>query len=185
MAREQGIAGGESCARHARFWDCPALTEAKILGEKDAKCLIKVRTDIWLFRSCCLCFSVATTLKYIAVNFPGRLCFSVQCLGERIPWEQGSHFLAMKLIFCQNASLNSLSFPAFSGILQEMLAAYKNIKYKGCNVGLLSTYISRDEEVLMAVLLFLSSAQQKNQLELLFLFSLICYLEGLRQRSFP
>lgn len=61
-----------------------------------------------------------------------------------------------------------------------MLAAYQNIKYKGCNVGLLSTSISKDNKgVLMAALLFLISAsQQRNQVELLFLFCLICYLEG-------
>lgn len=57
--------------------------------------------------SCCLCFSArATTLKYIAVIFPGGLCFSVQCLGEGTAWQQGSNFVGLKLIFCQNASLN-------------------------------------------------------------------------------
>lgn len=92
----------------------------------------------------------------------------------------------MKLIFCQNASLSSLSFPAFSGFFQEMLAAYQNIKYKGCNVGVLSAYISKDNKgVLMAALLFLVSAsQQRNQVELLFLFCLV--LPGrVKQRSFP
>lgn len=125
--REQGTAGGQGCARHAQFWDCPALTEAEILGEKDANASLKIdltfgSTEGWeqlLSVFSCVC----NNPKIHSVIFPGRLCFSVQCLGERKPQEQRSNFVGMKLIFGQNASLNC-HFLLFLEFFQKMLAAY-------------------------------------------------------------
>lgn len=95
--------------------------------------------------SCCLCFPMsATTLKYILWS---PLVAVLQCavLGRENTPRAGKELCGSEAYLLSKCEFE-LSFPAFSGIFQEMLAAYQNIKYKGSNFEVLSVYIRRDKE---------------------------------------
>lgn len=125
------------------------------------------------------------------------LCSSLVCsspvcsrpfvFGQESTVKAGNYLFGVKLHFCQGASLNFWSCPVFSWIFQEMLAACWNIKYKGCNIRVLSTHISSgSDEVLMVALPFLTSTYsvEKCSWAPLLVFSCV-YLEGFNKVGFP